>query len=329
MMMEKQNKELVYKSPKNWKRLSAFILDAVLFLFGAVTLFSIANTALQEIPFLKENNNIRLSIQNESGLYVDGNVISSYVDTNEANLSTNREKKDYLSERINQFYALETFFSDDVATKEYQDRCLKYTYDNEHLFEKNEDGKIQETPSKPEYFVVFYKEEITSHCLSYLYNNDQYAKATITSLVTMIVAFSICLILSSFIFLLAIPLWCFKRGHQTLGKKLFKISLLSVKAVNVKTSSFVGRYFFVLFVYVILGFFSFLIPEFVSLGMLLFSSRRQDLVDYVLNQYNVDSSDHEVYLDMADYHLHMQSKEKATLENKSLDLTNSRNGDFF
>ena len=327
--MEKQNNELVYRPAKNWKRLSAFILDTVLFLFASIALFSISNTALQEIPFMKENNSIRLTIQNESGLYVDGNVISSYVDSTEANLSTNREKKDYLSERVEAFYSLKTFFSDDQAKKEYQNRCLEYTYNNEHLFEKNSDGKIEETPLKPEYFVTFYKEEINDHCLSYLYNSDQYAKTTITSLLTMIVSFSICLIVSSFIFFFAIPVWCFKRGRQTLGKKIFKISLLSIKAVNVKASSFVGRYFFILFVYIIFGFFSFLIPEFVSLGMLLFSSRHQDLADYVLNQYHVDSSDREIYLDMADYHLHMQAKSKATLENRTLDLTNSRNGDSF
>ncbi len=328
-MMEKQNNELVYKPAKNWKRVSAFILDALFFLFASVALFSLCNTALQEMPFLKENNNLRLSIQNESGLYVEGNVISSYVDTAEANLSTNREKKDYLKDKIDMFYTLEMFFSNNQAENEYQNRCLEYTYNDEHLFAKSSDGEIEETPLNPECFVTFYKEEINNHCLSYLYNNNEYAKTTITSLLTMIVSFSLCLILSSFIFFLAIPLWCFKRGRQTLGKKIFKISLLSVKAINVKVSSFLGRYFFILFIYIILGFFSLLIPEFVSLGMLLFSSRHQDLVDYVLNQYHVDSSDREIYLDMADYHLHMQGKEKAKLENKALDLTNSRKGDSF
>lgn len=321
------NKELVYTPAKRWKRITAFLLDAILFLFTAVTLFSIANMALQEAPFLKENNAKRLSIQNESGLYVEGNLISSYVDMSESGLSTNREKKDFLKERIDTFYV--SSFSNADARKEYQTRQLEYQYNDDFLFEKNEKGLVEEKPLNPEYFVSFYKEEVSNHCLSYLYTSSEYAQTTITSLITMIVEFAICLLLSSFLFYLVFPLWVFKRGHQTLGRKAFKISLLSVKAVNVKTGSYVGRYFFILFVYIFLGFFSFLLPEFVSLGMLLFSSRHQDLVDYVFNHYEVDSSNQEVYLDLADYHLHMQEREKATLENKDLDLTNSRKGDSF
>lgn len=322
------NKELVYHPAKSWKRIFSFLLDAVLFLFTAITLFSFTNMALQEAPFLKENNQKRLAIQNESGLYVDGNIISSYVDMNESGLTTAREKKDFLREKIDVFY-VSSFFSNDDAKKEYQERCLNYSYEDEFLFQKATNGEVEEKPLNPEYFVTFYKEEVSNHCLRYLYISKEYAETTIVSLSTMIVEFASCVLLSSFLFFLVIPLWICKRGRQTLGMKAFKISLVSVKAVNVTKGSYVGRYFFLLFVYIVLGFFSFLLPEFVSLGMLFFSSRHQDLADYVFNHYQVDSSNQEVYLDLADYHLHMQEKSKAILENKDLDLTNSRRGDSF
>ena len=322
------SKELIYHPAKTWKRIASFFLDAVIFLFTAVTLFSFANMALQETPFLKENSNKRLTIQNESGLYVEGNLISTYVDMDESGLSAAREKKDFLKEKIDVFYR-SSFFSNDDAEKEYHSRCLEYSYGNERLFQEGRDGKVEEKPLNPEYFVAFYKEEVTDHCLSYLYTSKEYAETTVVSLSTMIAEFASCALLSSFLFFLVIPLWICKRGRQTLGMKSFKISLLSVKALNVTRASYVGRYFFLVFVYIILGFFSFLLPEFVSLGMLLFSSRHQDLADYVFNHYQVDSSNQEVYLDLADYYLHMQEKSKATLENKELDLTNSKKGNFF
>lgn len=321
------SKELVYSPASFGKRIAAFVLDALLLLFAALTLFTLLNMGVQEMPFSKSNYETRSNIQNESGLYVDGTLISTYVNEDAANLSSYREKKDFLSDRLEKFYTLDAFFSDTSKHDEYSERRLEYKYEGTNLFIEN-NGKIEETSGNPQYFYDFYVSEVENYALPCLYSNDEYANTTVVYLLTMIVEFIIAMTLSAIIFLLVLPLTVFRRGRQTLGKKLFKISLLSVKAVNIKTSQYILRFIFIYFVYILLGFFSFLIPELLSLAMLAFSKRRQNLVDYVFNHYQVDSTNKEIYLDIADYYMHMQAKKKAKLENKDLELTNNRNGDL-
>lgn len=320
-------KELVYSPASFGKRIGAFFIDALLLLLAAMTFFSLINMAAQEMPFSKENYQTRTNIQNESGLYVEGTLLSSYVTTDEANLSSYREKKDFLSDRLEKFYASDSFFPDTSKYNEYSTRRLEYKYEGLNLFIEN-DGKVEEVSANPQYFYDFYVVEVENYALPCLYSNKDYANTTIVSLLSMIVEFIISITISAIIFYLVLPLTIFKRGRQTLGKKLLKISLISVKAVNLKTSNYILRFIFIYFIYIVLGFFSFLLPEILSLAMLAFSKRRQDLVDYVFNHYQVDSKDKEIYLDLADYDLHMRAKDKAKLENKDLELTNNRNGDL-
>lgn len=327
--MENKAKELIYKPAPFWKRITAFLLDAVLVIMLAFTFFSLLNMGIQQTDFVKDNANKRLEIQNESGLYVEGNNIVTYVESNETLFSSYREKKEYLSSKLDSFYTSSRFFDDSSEYNDYQKRKLDYKYNDLFLFEKNSEGVVVEITASPQYFYEFYKEEVNNYALPSLYKIGEYANTTAFSLVVMIVEFSVCLTVSSFIFLLVIPMWVFKRGRATLGMKVLHIGLISVKAVNVKGGSFFLRFLFIYFVYIILGFFAFLVPELISLGMLAFSKRRQDLVDYVLNHYQVDVTDQEIYLDLGDYYLHMQKKKQAKLENNDLELTNSRNGDIF
>lgn len=299
-------------------------MDAFLLLLITAGLFSLINMAFQASDVAKETNSKRLRIQNESHLFIDGENINNYVDSEDlSGFTTYRQKKDFLGKQISTFYTNTYFFPDNLELKNYDERRLEYRVNGETIFVLNE-NEVIEKETDPKLFYNFYKNEITDNCFRLLYNNKDYASTTTFFLLAGIIEFSGCLFISFAIYEVLIPLTIFKRGRQTIGKKVFKISLLSVKALNVTPGIFVLRELFCFFVYVVLGIFGFLLPEFISLGMLLFSTRKQDLTDYVFNQYYVDSSNQDVYLDLGEYYARMGDKEKAKLENKDFDITNKK-----
>ncbi len=306
------------------KRIAAFIMDAFLLLIITTGLFSLINTAFQTSDIIKETNSKRIRIQNESHLFIDGENINSYVDDEKlSGFTSYRQKKDFLSNQISCFYTSSYFFLDDAELKLYNERRLEYRINGESIF-RFDGNKIVEKETEPKLFYDFYKNEITNHCLRLLYNSSDYASTTTFFLLFAIIEFSGCLFVSFAIYAVVIPLALFKRGRQTIGKKVFKISLLSVKALNITPGIFILRETFFFVTYIIFGFFSFLLPEFISLGMLLFSARKQGLVDYVFNQYHVDSSNKDVYFTSGEYYARMGDREKAKLENKDFDITNQK-----
>lgn len=299
-------------------------MDAFLLLLITTGLFSLINMAFQASGPAKEMNSKRLQIQNESHLFIDGENINNYVDSEDlSGFTTYRQKKDFLGEQISMFYTNTYFFPDDIELENYDKRRLDYKADEETIFVLN-DNEVIEKEADPKLFYDFYKREITDNCFQLLYNNKDYASTTTFFLLAGIIEFSGCLFISFAIYEVLVPLTILKRGRQTIGKKVFKISLVSVKALNVTPGIFVLREVFCFFVYIVLGIFGFLLPEFVSLGMLLFSTRKQDLTDYVFNQYHVDSSNQDVYLNLGEYYARMGDKEKAKLENKDFDITNKK-----
>ena len=319
---ESKIEELVYHKAPIWKRLVSSLIDAALTLLLSFTVFSLLNMASQGLPFIKEQNEIRASLQLESGLYVEKEVlIHEYANGDSSPYSTYGEKKDFLATRLSSFYANEKF-ADDNKRAAYAERKKEARKDEISLFLLTDEGLIVENSVNPSYLYDFYVDEIENHALATLFETGDYATATKNIFFAGAIEFVISFSVSFPVFYLLPPLLFFKRGRQSLGQRLLNISLLGHNALNLRPGAFLARFFFIYFFYYLLGFFSFLLPEIISLFMLFFSKRGTDLVDWALVQYVVDTSKETVYLDYEDYLESKRMKEKAKLENKDLRLSN-------
>ncbi len=319
---KKAKEELVYHKPSVWKRLLSALTDAALTVLLTFTLFSLSNMACQGLPIIKEQNEIREALQLESGLYTEKEVtIYEYANGDNSPYSTYGEKKDFLSARLASFYGNDKFANDEVR-EEYAQRKKKASVDETPLFKLDGDGLLVENAVNPSYLYDFYVSEIENHALATLFQTGEYAAATKNIFLSGAIEVYIALILSVTVFYLLFPLLFYKRGRQTLGKRLLNISLIGPNALNLSAGSCWHRFFFVLGFYYLLGVFSFLVPEAISIFMLFFTKRGTNLVDFALNQYAVDTSNVTVYLDYEDYLEAKRAKEKAKLENKDLHLSN-------
>ena len=119
---------------------------------------------------------------------------------------------------------------------------------------------------------------------------------------------------------MVLPLTCFKRGRQTIGMKLEKIGLISVKAVNVGVGKFVGRFVFNYFVFFILDFVGFLIPAIVSVTMMYVNKTNSNLTNYVFNDYAVDVADKTIYLNALEREESEFKLQEISIENKDFTL---------
>lgn len=306
--------ELVYVKAKTGKRLFAHFFDiGILFLSVAIT-FSITNIAVTNSGFYKAKQLELTQIKNDSKLYVnDVDIVTKA--TNDGELDTYDKKKTYLSERIDQFYSNPTYFSDTTIATDYNNRKLANTdlfYDDGGVAkEKAVDGKL---------LFDFYAAEVNDRCLGHLFRNPTYIFLTRYGFLTVLVQIAVLLVFYFTIYYLLLPLTVFKRGRQTIGMKLEKIGLISVYADNITTGKYVGRFFFMFLVFIVLNFVSFLIPSFVSLGMMYFTKTNSSLVNYVFNDYMVDITNSKIYLNALEIEESQIKLQDISIENKDLRL---------
>ena len=111
-MEQAQNKiEVVYKKAKLGKRMLAYFIDIGLLIMSALIMLSIINIPITSSPWYKSKEAELVQLRNDSGLYENGINIVDYVASN-SDYSSYEEKKNFLSERIDNFYKNTTYFSD-------------------------------------------------------------------------------------------------------------------------------------------------------------------------------------------------------------------------
>lgn len=309
--------ELSYSKANLNKRWGVYLIDLFCIFFFTFILFALENMIVKNVPSYLNLTSEKSKLKVESKLYLeDEKDIVTYAN---ANLKTYEEKKDFLSVRIDYFYKDTNFFTDSKSLEEYNLRKLEAKNQGNNLFLK-EDDKIVENNLNPELLYNFYVTEINEHCLPLLFNSEVYTYSTKVLFLIQVSEFSIGLVISFVCFKVIIPLTCFKKGRQSLGMKVFKISYVQLDGFNIKTSKYLFKSLFDLIVMYFVSFVSFLLPVFVSIGMMYFTKTNQNLSEYVFNVYLVDSKDDEIYFDYLDYQDKKESSKKASIENKDLRL---------
>lgn len=320
--MESKNNqiEVVYTKAKLSKRIFSYFVDIGLFLLSSFILFSIINMGITRSHFFVSKQEELVQLRNESGLFIDGEVITTYVE-NEGKFPSYNERKVALRTAIDFFYNNSTYFSDVYTIQnQYNSRKVSATNsDGVHLFIIYEETLIENSVSDQD-LALFYKSEIDNYSLAYLMNNPSYFNLTRFSFLVSVIEFLIISIFCFIIFFLVFPLTLFKRGRQTLGMKLANVGLISVTASNVPTGKFIGRFFFELFIMYFLNFVSFLIPSFLSLGMLFITPTNSSLVNYVFNDYAVDVTNQKIYFDALEREEATIKLQEISIENRDLKL---------
>ena len=285
--------EVIYTKAKTNRRMLGHLIDIGIFLLTGIILFTLSNVIIKKTPFYSNKINALTQLRNESKLYVDDEVITSYVqdDTTFPNFE---DKKNFLSVCIDEFYHNSTYFSDIPSQmSKYDTRRLA----KENLFELNSENVVVEKEgAEASLLYSFYKTEVDDYALIYLYNNINYVTLSRFSFLTTLVEIIIVAFLSFFIFYYIFPAFIFKRGRQTIGMKLLKYGIITVHAVNQGLGIYSLRAVFMFFIFLPINFVSFLIPTFVSLGMMYFTKTNSSLVNYVFNDYMVDLSSQDIYL---------------------------------
>ncbi len=322
--MEQQNNkiEVVYKKAKISKRLLAYFIDIGLFLLTTFILFSVINIPVTRSKWYTGNTDHLTQLRNDSGLYEKGIVIYTYLDKQKD--MTDQEKKDIISSRIDAFYNNSTYISNiESMQKQYNNRKLKATSKGVHLFiyDTEDPTKIIENPvvvySK---LYNFYKTEVSDYSVGYLLKNTEYFNCVKFMFLTAVIEFVIILLLTYTLYYLIFPIAIFRRGRQTIGMKLEKIGLITVYADNIPAGKFVLRFFFNLGVFIVLDFVAFLIPAIVSMTMMFINKANQNLVNYVFNDYAVDITNQQIYLNAAEREESAFKLQEISIENKDFRL---------
>lgn len=312
--------EKEYYTVKTHKKILASFVDLFLFIFTVVVIFSVINIGYQNLegPY-KNSVNENKSLRIESKLYDENDVlITEEIDS--STTMTYQQKKNELSYALNYFYSSSTFFTSNEGKEIYESRKKEAIVDNQALFVLKDDIYVEIENIAPEKYYNFYKDEIENHALVYLNNNEKYVNNERKIFLILVLTILVISIIVYSIYYLILPLTVFKRGRQTLGMKLFKFSLIGVNALNVKTSKYIGRCVFNFFVMYLLNVFSFFIPSLISLGMLFFSKRKQNLTNYIFNDYFVDTTVDEIYLNFYEYLDKNEFDHQIKIEDKNLKM---------
>ena len=319
MEQVKNKVEVVYKKAKLGKRVLAYFIDIGLLLLSTFIMLSITNIPITSSPWYKSKEAELVQLRNDSGLYENGINIVDYVSTN-SDYSSYEEKKNFLSERIDNFYKNTTYFSDLQKIKnDYENRKLSAKKDGVNLFVK-EDDQVKENAVSAEYLYNFYADETQNYTFAYLVRNVNYFYLTRFSFLVTVVEFISLFTLFFIVYFLILPLTCFKRGRQTIGMKLEKIGLISVKAVNITTGKYIGRFVFNYFVFFILNFVGFLIPSIVSITMMYVNKTNSNLPNYVFNDYAVDVDNQIIYLNALERAESEFKLQEISIENKDFTI---------
>jgi uncharacterized RDD family membrane protein YckC len=318
-MLDSKSEVITLEYPKAafYKRVFAFLFDFLCAVFLATGIAALGSLGLQQVSLYKNALETMNSIEIESGMYIENgssvDVITDFytVSSSSAGDADYQIVDDQFENALVSFYNSSYFFPDNQGNLIYQklkvgDSSLTYDVDgvSTSYWKLSLDSSGSSVIVKNcDYATLydFYQTAISDDALPAIsVNSLSYISASKT-----IFWLTFGLILGSFVFAMIvffflIPLF-FRRGWQTFGKRLFKLSLINAKAVSPSWKQYLSRSLLLLFIEFTVGFFSFAIPIFVSFTMFAIRKDGQSFHDYVAGTYVVDSSQNLIYFSESEY----------------------------
>lgn len=318
--MADELKEVVYTKATVGRRMMAHIIDIGIFFVLTVSLFTLFHTTMKNSSYYKSKDAQLQAMRDESYLFEGSTVITTYVENNK-DIETYEQKKKILADRIEKFYHSETYFKGLTKFYDaYQKRQLDAKYQGTNLFVLDSENHIVENGLAAQRYYVFYTNEIDNYGIGYMLANSNYKSLMRFSFWATIVEAIIAITITYSVFYYVIPATFFKLGRQTIGMKLEKIALISVRADNVSFAAFTGRTIFNFFIFVPINFVGLLIPSLVSTTMMYVNKTNSSLTNYVFNDYMVDITNQDIYFSDAEREYAQEQLSQASIENSDFKL---------
>ncbi|MDY6391546.1 MAG: RDD family protein [Bacilli bacterium] len=314
-----QTIKVTYPKAKVYKRVLSFLVDAFFFIFVSAMMFGLIHSAMPSFPPYAEALSRREQIQEKSLLYVDGVDLVTYVEASGDLYVSTAQRKDFLRDRIEKYYAL-TEYCPSAAAEEYFTRKSLAKNNAGSLLFSLEDGKLVEGSSSPKEYYDFYVGEYRNYSLSYLSQTGEYIATTQKIFLFSFAEMALIGTANFAFFYVVVPVCLFRKGRQTFGRAIFRIGLLTRKAISPSRGKYLLRGLVAYVLLFVLDFFAFMIPLLVSATMLLLSDKGQSLLDYMFGHYAVDVSDQEAYEDPTEYRDSVDAHGRSLLEDKDFQI---------
>jgi uncharacterized RDD family membrane protein YckC len=328
--MAESEKTLEYPKAPRWKRTFAFLFDFLCALILTLCLSAGGNAILSSSAPYQEAQETMKSIELSSGLYVDvkgtSTRLSDYYTSLDSANSVSLTESDYQSrdehydEVLTAFYGNSLFFSGEEGKTSYAELKVgdSITLNGSAYFEyQNVSGTatiVKKDGITYAQLAGFYKECLDQYAIPQISaKSASYLEASRRIFWSIFLLIYLLAVFSIFIFYAVVPLF-FRRGYQTFGKKLLRLSLVNAHAINPSAKQYWARTLLLVFVEFVLSSASFLVPSFVSFTMLMLRKDGQSFHDYVAGTYVVDTSDQLIYLSEEEYFEREQKLENMTLK---------------
>lgn len=303
---------VVYDQPKFLKRCFANFLDFLFFFLAFIAFFIITEKCVQAGPTYTRADEIVAVYRSESGLFRYSTArktwenVSTWLDNN------NDTSYDF---RVTECKKSINDFIDYVAAKSSPENheTIVNNYNESRLFEKMVDvnGKPlfiwndshseiihnpESTANSEYYYTRFYREYTLSNCGGYMvafFPEYNAALKTMSNLLFFL-QIPVTLLLAGFTIYL-MPVFIFRRGKMTFGKRLNDIGLVDSNVLSPSIGRYIARWSIFFFGEIILSLFTFGIPLIASFSLMAFSKRKQGFPDFMLGLTEVDAKKQKIY----------------------------------
>lgn len=293
---------------------------------GVLLVFAM-QAIMNHVPYYKAANDSINEVQLASGLYVERSDHTTKLMCDYYKVDKEEQYEEYnkmFDEALTKFYTNERFF--DLSDP----KSGLYLYNIEKIPEGQSESAlfiyadesrtsiIEKSSASKSALYDFYTKVMAEKAIKYVINNDAYVSATKTiSLSFIFVILLVPIVLSVLIFEFMFPL-IFKRGRKTLGKLIFKLSVVDVRGLSCSFWRFLGRFSIFFFLEVLVGIVSFAIPLFVSFSMMVFTKTNQSFHDYICNTYVVEAPMSSICMTEAEYIAKKEKDEKFVLNKEDV-----------
>lgn len=316
--------EVTFNRPKYRIRMFAFLFDFLCMTILGVLLVFAMQAIMNNVPYYKAANQTVNRIQLESGLYVEREDKTTKLMCDYYKPSTDEEYIKYnkeLDDALTAFYKNEKFFDQSDATSGihlYNIEKIPEGMNESALFIYQDETKtaiVEKSNASKSDLYDFYTKVMAEKAIKYVINDADYISVTRTiSLSFIFIILLVPIMFSIIVFELIIPL-IFRRGSKTLGKLIFKLSVVDNRGLACHFGRFLARFALLTFVEIIIGIVTLAVPLIVSFSMMVFTKTNQAFHDYVCNTYVVEAPSTSICLNEAEY-IAKQKRDKEFVLNK-------------
>lgn len=301
---------VVYDQPNFAKRCFANFLDIIFLFLTFVLFFIITESCVHAGPTYRNADNVVSVYREESGLFRYSQTrktwenVSTWLDNNNDTSFDFRvtECKKAISDFITYVQVKSTDENYETLVKNYNESRLyeKLVDSNGKPLFVMSGGDIihnpESTANSEYYYTKFYREYTLSNCGGYMiaffpeYQNGLLVMSNLLFYLQLPVS-----ILLAGLTVYLLPMFIFKRGRMTFGKRLNDIGLVDSEILSPKVGRTIARWAIFFFGELCLSFFTFGIPFIVSFSMMVFTKKKQGFPDFMLGLTEVDEKKQNIY----------------------------------